>query len=200
MIESLEFSDKVLAFGSENFVKNVVLPVSSELKILAKEYPITDVDDIEIDSQFTACSSEVSAFIAIMAIVGPWAANKFLDGIYNVVSKKIKSKLDTFIKSSKLTKKYSLSLIINSKSTSNSVVICCLGTNIIEIENSELLIPEVLKLSENHLNSTKSKKVHMYIIDNGKCNLKPYVHDSFIEAINELKNLYPMKLTKTIVK
>jgi len=190
----IEISEKVLSYGQSHFIKEVVIPVSSEIENIANKYPCAEDYKIEVNYKPTACASEFSALIGIVAFLGTWASTKLLDEIYSVTfSPSVKEKLGKLINSNTQQKKYALSISLNKKGKTNSVLICCVGTTIQEIENSEKRIQDVLDISENYINQSNDGSVFLFVIDNGVTDLKPSIHNSYNHAIDGLKSLYPIR-------
>lgn len=190
----IEISERLLSYGQPHFIKEVAIPACSEDKKIAEKYPSTEENKIEIQCRPTAYSSELSALIGIVAFVGGWASTKLLDEIYSATfAPFVKEKLGKLIEGSHKPKKYALSISLNKKGRMNSILICCIGTTIQEIEKSEKRIPDVLEISENYINSNNDGSVFLFVIDNGNSDLKPSIHNNYNGAIDGLKMLYPIK-------
>jgi len=191
----IEISERVFSYGQSEFIRNVSIPVCSEVEKIAKKYPREqDDDNLNLHSNPTASGTELSALIGIVAFFGTWAATKFLDEIYNATFAPIvKEKLNSFIKDTNQTKKYALSISLNKKNKKNSILICCVGTTIEEISESEKYISNVLEVSENYIDSSNDGSVFLFVIENGKYNLAPSIHNNYDNALHGLKKLYPIK-------
>lgn len=195
----LEVSERYLAFGQKIFVKEVAIPVAEVIEEIAKEYPCTDDLDLKITPRPTACLTGLDALIGISVFVGGWVGTKFLDEIYDAkLGPVIKGYLRPYIEKRGTDKKYSLAILARKKSARDSVLICCVGSSIEEIESSERHIPAALNIAEELLNSSSGNSVYLYVIENGKVNLEPELFDSYERAMEGLKKMYPAKLPKHI--
>lgn len=191
----IEISDRVLSYGKSTFIREVAIPVSTEVEGISKEYPCNDNQKLEVHGRPTAFASGLEAILGVVVFFGAWATKKFLDEIYDATFGPIaKEKLKAYIeKSSDHSKKYALSISLNKKNKQNSILICCVGSNVQEIEASEIHIPNVMKISESYIDSSNDGSVFLFVIDNGVCNLNPSIHRNFADAINRLKKHYPIK-------
>jgi hypothetical protein len=190
----IEVSENFIAYGQSKFIKEVAIPVGEEIEAISREFPCSEKQRIEFHGKPTAFASSLEALIGITVFFGGWAAKKFLDEIYDAkFGPVVKDKLRAYINSDNESKKYSLSISLNKKNKLNSVFICCVGSNLSEIEESEKHIPAIIDISERYIDSTNEGKVYMFIIDNGVCELTPAVFDNYDHAINGLKKHYPIK-------
>ena len=62
-----------------------------------------------------------------------------------------------------------------------------------EIENSEKHIDRILSLSTQYFNEKNDGQVLLFNIDNGKFEMAPEIFDSYLNAIDGLKHMYPIK-------
>ena len=90
-------------------------------------------------------------------------------------------------------KKYSLAISAQKKGKECSVLVCCVGETIEEIEASERHISKVLDLAEKEADHDASA-VYLYVIDNGYCDLTPKIHANYNDALSCLNHMYPAKL------
>lgn len=192
-------SERYLAFGQNIFVKEVAIPVGEVIEEVAKEYPCADAVDLNIISRPTAFLSGLDALIGISVFLGGWAGTKFLDEIYDAkLGPAIKGYFRPYIENRGSDKKYSLAILARKKKAMGSVLICCVGSSIEEIESSERHIPAALGVAGELLDSSKDNSVYLYVIESGKVNLEPRVFKSHEEALEGLKKMYPAKLPKYI--
>ena len=191
----IEISERVLSYGNSTFIRDVAIPVSDEVVEISKKYPCKDNQKIEVRGKPTAFASGLEAILGMVVFLGAWATKKFLDEIYDATFGPIaKKKLKAYIeKSTDSSKKYALSISLNKKNKRNSILICCVGSNILEIEASESHIPNIMKISESYIDSSNDGSVFLFVVDNGVCNLNPSIHESLDDAINGLKKHYPIK-------
>ncbi|CAM3938025.1 hypothetical protein [Ectopseudomonas alcaliphila] len=195
----IEISERYLAFGQNIFVKEVAIPVGEVIEEVAKEYPCADDVDLRIVSRPTAFLSGLDALIGISVFLGGWAGTKFLDEIYDAkLGPKIKEYFRPYIERRGVDKKYSLAILARKRGVGGSVLICCIGSSIEEIESSERHIPAALTMTNELLDSSKGNSVYLYVIEGGKFNLEPEVFESHQMALEGLKRMYPAKLPKQI--
>jgi hypothetical protein len=195
----IEVSERYLAFGQNIFVKEVAIPVGEVIEEVAKEYPCADDVDLRIAPRPTAFLSGLDALIGISLFLGSWAGTKFLDEIYDAkLGPKIKKYFRPYIEKRGTDKKYSIAILVRKRVAGGSVLICCIGSTIEEIESSERHIPAVLTIAKELLDSSKENSVYLYVIEGGKVNLEPGVFDSHEMALEGLKRMYPAKLPKHI--
>jgi hypothetical protein len=194
-----EVSERYLAFGQNVFVREVAIPVGEVIEKIAEKYPCNDDVDLNISPRPTAFLSGLDALIGISFFLGGWAGTKFLDEIYDTkLGPVIKACLRSYIKKRGPDKKYSFSILARKKGADRSVLICCVGSSVEEIEASERHIPAVLDVAEGLLNSANGSSVYLYVIDNGRINLEPEVYQSYDGALEGLKRKYPAQLPKHI--
>jgi len=195
----IEVSERYLAFGQNIFVKEVAIPVGEVIEEVAKEYPCADDVDLRIAPRPIAFLSGLDALIGISVFLGGWAGTKFLDEIYDAkLGPKIKKYFQPYIEKRGADKKYSIAILARKRGTGGSVLICCIGSSIEEIESSERHIPATLTIAKELLDSSKENSVYLYVIESGKVNLEPGVFDSHEMALEGLKRMYPAKLPKHI--
>lgn len=195
----IEVSERYLAFGQSSFVREVAIPAGETIEQIAKEYPCVDEAELKIVPQPTASLSGLDALIGVSIFLGGWASTKFLDEIYDAkFGPAIKGYFRKYIERRGPNKKYSLAILARSKETSRSVLICCVGSSIEEIELSERHIPLALGIADKLLGSSRNKTVYLYVIEGGKISLEPKAFDSLEAALEGLKRMYPAKLPKNI--
>lgn len=195
----VEVSERYLAFGQSIFVKEVAIPVGEVIEEIAREFPCSDDADIKISFHPTAFISALDALIGVSIFISGWVGNKFLDEIYEAkLGPKIKQYLRPYIEKNGSNKKYSLSILARKKLKGGSVLICCIGSSIEEIELSEKHIPDALNVANELLDSSEENSVHLYLIEGGEVNLDPEIFESHEMALERLKRMYPAKLPKHI--
>ncbi|WP_155808292.1 hypothetical protein [Bordetella petrii] len=195
----IEVSERYLVFGQKNFVKEVAIPIGEVIEEIAKEYPCADDAAPRLSPRPTACLSGLDALIGVSVFLGGWAGTKFLDEIYDAkLGPKIKEYFWPYIEKHGSDKKYSLAILTEKRETGGSVLICCIGSSIEEIESSERHIPAALTIAKELLDSSIGNSVYLYVIESGKINLKPKVFESHEMALEGLKKMYPAKLPKYI--
>lgn len=195
----IEVSERYLTVGQSVFVKEVAIPVGEVIEEVAKEYPCIDDVDLKINTHPKAFLSGLDALIGIAVFLGSWAGTKFLDEIYDAkLGPIIKRHFRPYIEKRGSDKKYSLAILARKRGAGGSVLICCIGSSIEEIESSERHIPVALTIAEELLDSSKDNSVYLYVIENGKVNLEPGVFESHEMALEGLKKMYPAKLPKHI--
>lgn len=191
----MEVSESFITVGRNSFIKEVAIPVGEDIEKISKNFPCQDEILIEIEPKPAAFLSSLEALIGIVVFFGGWVGTKFLDEVYNAkFSPAVKDRLAKYIQKSGTHKKYSLAISINNKSSGTSVLICSVGSTIEEIEASEAHIPAVLKIAETCLGLGAEGTVHMFVIDNGNCNLKPLTYNSYGDALTGLKHMFPVKM------
>lgn len=191
----MEISERFIAAGRNSFVREVAIPVGEDIEKISKRFSCQDEIPIEIEPKPEAFLSGLEALIGIVVFFGGWAGTKFLDEVYDAkFSPAVKERLAKYIQKSGTHKKYSLAISINKKNSGTSVLICSVGSTIEEIETSEAHIPSVLKIAEACLDSGVEDTVHMFVIDNGNCNLKPLTYNSYEDALIGLKHMFPAKM------
>lgn len=196
-----EVSERYLAFGQNSFIKEVVIPAGEKIEKLAKEYPCTDEIQVKVQSRPTAFLSGLEALIGVSVFLGTWAGTKFLDEIYDAkIGPAIKEYLGQYIEKSGKNKKYSLSIAAHKRGVDSSVLICCVGSSIEEIEASEVHIPAVLRVAEGFIDSDRRGAIYLFLVDSGRCNLEPSVYDSYEAALDGLKRMYPAKLPTNVAR
>ena len=195
----IEVSEKSLSFGKSIFIRDVAIPVGQVIEEIAKEYPCSDDQDINLPLRPTAFLTGLEAIIAVGIFVGGWAGNKFLDEIYEAkLGPVIKGKLSQYIASQASSKMYSLSILARKTGVRGSVLICCVGSTVKEIETSEKHIPAAIELAETLLINESIDYAYLYVIENGKIGLEPKKCSDLKSAIEELKKMYPAKMPKHI--
>lgn len=195
----IEVSERYLVFGQNVFVKEVAIPIGEVIEEVAKEYPCTDDAALRISPRHTAFISGLDALIGISVFLGGWVATKFLDEIYDAkLGPKIKEYLWPYIERHGSDKKYSLAILARKRGAGGSVLICCIGSSIEEIESSERHIPAALTIANELLDTSTGNSVYLYVIESGKVNLEPEVFESHELALEGLKKMYPAKPPKYI--
>lgn len=195
----IELSAKTLAFGHSIFMKEVVIPVSETIEEVAKESPCSQDVELSLTSRPTASLSGLDALIGIVIYLAGWATTKFLDEVYDAkLGPTIKNYLRPYIQKSGSNKKYSVTILAKKRDFKASVLICCIGSSLMEIESGEKLIPKALILAENLIDSTSENSVFIYTIENGKINVSPEAYKSLDSALNGLKRMYPAKHPRLI--
>lgn len=165
----IEVSDRYLVFGQKAFIKEVAIPAGEVIEDVAKEYPLANEFDIQIPHRPTAFLSELDALIGIFVCLGSWAGTKLLDEIYDAkLGPRIKKLFRPYIENRGIDKKYSIAIVARKRGTTGSILICCIGSSIEEIESSEKHIPAALALAEQLLDLSKNDSVYLYVIENGK--------------------------------
>ncbi|MCV6620421.1 MAG: hypothetical protein OIF51_01555 [Cellvibrionaceae bacterium] len=195
----VEVSENLIACGKSAFIRQVVVPVGEQVEKIANEHPCTQDLEIKLQGRPQACGTGLEALIGICVFLGGWGVKKFLDEIYELkYAPIVREKLAKYMEAAGEDKKYSLSISVRKKNKSSSVLICCVGSDIEEIQASEVHIPTVLDLSDKYIDSSEENQVFLFVIDNGSCNLSPAVYGSYDEAIAGLKGLYPLVPPKYI--
>ena len=195
----IEVSERYLAVGQITFMKEVAIPVGEVIEEVAKEYPCANDLDLRIDPRPKAFLSGLDALIGVAIFLGGWAGTKFLDEIYEAkLGPTIKKYFRPYIEARGVDKKYSLAILARKRGVGGSVLICCIGSSIEEIESSERHIPVALAIAKELLDSSSENSVYLYVIESGKVNLEPRVYESHQMALEGLKRMYPAKLPKHI--
>src|SRR5690554_817107 len=180
-------------------MKEVAIPVGEVIEEVAKEYPCANDLDLRIDPRPKAFLSGLDALIGVAIFLGGWAGTKFLDEIYEAkLGPTIKKYFRPYIEARGVDKKYSLAILARKRGVGGSVLICCIGSSIEEIESSERHIPVALAIAKELLDSSSENSVYLYVIESGKVNLEPRVYESHQMALEGLKRMYPAKLPKHI--
>src|SRR5690606_33181468 len=145
----IEVSENFIAYGQSRFIKEVAIPVGKEIEAISREFPCSEDQRIELHGKPTAFASGLDALIGITVFFGGWATKKFLDEIYEAkFGPIVKEKLKAYINLDNESKKYSLAISLNKKNKSNSVLVCCVGSNLSEIEESEKHISAIIEIAE----------------------------------------------------
>lgn len=191
---NVKVSENLISYGQSSFAQQVILPVYESVKSVSEKYPYEDEPNIEVPYRPTAFASSFEALIAAVVFVGGVAVTNVLNDIYaEIFQPSVKRKLQQYINNKNNSHKYSLALSVNIEGSNNSVLICCTGATIEEIENSEKHIDRILSLSTQYFNEKNDGQVLLFNIDNGKFEMAPEIFDSYLNAIDGLKHMYPIK-------
>ncbi len=176
------------------------MPIGEQIAQLSRKYPCSEEADIDIKFHPTAFLTGLEAFVGVVVFLGTWGVKKVLDDVYEEIFRPtIKVKLKKLIGSNKTGKKYSLSVSLNKRECSTSVLICCTGENLEEIENSESHLEKIVDIIDSHfLEKQTERRVLLFNIDNGKFEIEPKIYKTYNEALEGLKGLYPAKPPKYI--
>lgn len=197
----MEVSERYISFGKSLFYKEVAIPTGEEIVQLSRKYPCSEeADDVDIKFRPTAFLTGLEALIGVVVFLGTWSVKKVLDDVYEEAFRPaIREKIRKYIGSNEAEKKYSLSVALNKRNSPTSVLICCTGASLEEIENSELYLGKIVALIEGHfLEKQTERRVLLFNIDNGKFDLEPKTFRTHTEALEGLKGLYRAKPLKYI--
>jgi hypothetical protein len=156
-----------------------ITPISS----LSEDYSIDPILDFDTQAKADAGSLSVVTF-GLIGFVGGWAANKFLDEVYErKLRPLIFDSLPSLENASKNSKKKELQVGIWYEAESVFVLISVLGDSYLSLETSRSKVTEVHISARSWIESNGVKApIHYYEIRDGSVNIDPQLFHSIQEA------------------
>ena len=150
-----EVSEKLLSMGGSRFFKEVAIPITSEIRLIAEEHP-TSQDQASFSGKPQAVSADLAGLIGVITFVSSWAVIKLLDEVYEIkIRPIIKDKIAKYIATNDSAKDYAISIAITNKSTLNTVFIVSIGKNSKEIDSNYQVEKNALDMAIQQQENTK---------------------------------------------
>jgi len=196
-------SEDVLALGPSSFLRDVVVPFSSEIEALARLQPAstTDAPKLEVHANPRAGILTLSGLVGAVAFVGGWGAKKALDELYEqklrpILGRAVHASFGSPYATGKM---YGVSLLITKVPERISILVAAVGTSVEEVSLSEKQIKPVATVAiERARQFAAAGEVHLYIIENGGSNTHPWVYRDLSAALQHLNGMTPVKAPKLL--
>lgn len=198
----LALSDKVMAIGGAAFIRETAVPVADEMDLLSQDYPCNQ-DDIDMDEAFSgspqAGLGEISGLVGVSAFLGSWAATKLLDELFDLrIGPLLRSAIKRAFESGAKDQMYALSLAVHNAESRTVVLIVAAGKSMDELECSEGMVRPTLSFAIQQAAALNTEGVHVYLIENGRTELKPSIVPTLASALHALKRMKPASMPKFI--
>jgi hypothetical protein len=190
----IEISENMICGGNSRFFREVGIPVNEAISSLAKKYPVSDDQIIEVYSRPQAHLSELVGIIGICSFVGSWMATKVLDEVYShKISPLIRDALRGYIKEDS-SKKYAITISCLNREQNLNLLIACVGSTTVEIEAAEKFIGKAFHLVRISEIKYSDGEILLVVIEGSKIDLDIQRYPDYTTAIDALKSMYPAKI------
>lgn len=182
-----------IAVGDKHLFNDYAIPFSEEMSLLEKEGGVVyekapKIDLLKVNKSPRAFDISGVWLFGVLLFLPGWFAKKALDELYDIKIKPIVRnvilKADQIEILPRRKKHITFSMSLYHKERNVLVIVAVKEKTTLETSDSLNMVVKIHESAQSFIEVGGHKnQIHLYIIENGKVNVKPYVHEN-VESAN----------------